>query len=65
MATVKTAEIQQYFREVSYPAGKQELLAQAEELGADDDVLEMIALLPDQQYESPADVSLAIEESVA
>jgi len=61
MAIMKTAEIQQYFRGLEYPAQKTDLLVEAQELGADDEILELIFSLPDQEYQTPADVSEAIE----
>lgn len=61
MAVIKTAEIQQYFRELEYPAQKPDLLVQAQELGADEEILELIFSLPDQEYQTPADISEAIE----
>lgn len=65
MAVTKTAEIQQFLRNVDYPASREDLLAQARELGADDETLDLIALMPNQSYQTPADISEAIEAASA
>ncbi|MEB3355847.1 MAG: DUF2795 domain-containing protein [Synechococcales bacterium] len=65
MATLDMTEIQQYFRDVDYPTHKQDLLAQAQELGADDETLELIDSMPDQEYQTPDEVSQAVEAALA
>jgi hypothetical protein len=51
--------IQKYLAGLRYPARKNELLARARSRGADDDLLWVLGLLPDRDYESP--VALACE----
>lgn len=60
MAKVSPIEVQKHLSGVNYPASKQDLLEEAEEQGADETVRSTLAQLPDQQFETPADVSRAI-----
>lgn len=45
---------------MSYPASKQDLVNHAKMKGADDMVMNTLQRLPEQQYETPADVAKAI-----
>jgi hypothetical protein len=58
--SVNPIQMQKFLKGVDYPARKEELLANAEELGADDEVRATLDRLPDQEYETPADVSKAL-----
>jgi hypothetical protein len=58
--SVNPIQMQKYLKGVDYPARKEDLLANAEQQGADDDVRAMLDRLPDQEYETPADVSKAL-----
>lgn len=60
MATVNPISVQKYLKGMDYPASKDELIDHAEEQGADDEVLDLLEQLPDEEYETPADVSKAI-----
>ena len=60
MATANPIQIQKYLKGVGYPASKDDLIFHAEEQGADDEVLDLLEQLPDQEYETPAEVSKAI-----
>lgn len=51
-------EVQKYLHGLEYPAQRQEI--KAEEEGADDDILHLLQRLPDQDYESPIEVSSAV-----
>jgi hypothetical protein len=42
---------------VDYPAEKEDLIENAEKKDANDDVLSALKDLPDNKYESPADVN--------
>lgn len=61
MAITQTTEMQQYLRSLNYPVYKKDLLLKAENLGANDETLELIFSLPTQKYQSPLDVREAIE----
>jgi hypothetical protein len=58
--TVNPIQIQKFLKGVDYPASKEDLLANAERNGADEDVRATLAQLPDEEYETPADVSQAL-----
>ena len=60
MAQVNPIELQKYLKGINYPAGKQDLVQHAQNNGADDDTISMLEQLPDQQYETAADVSKEI-----
>jgi hypothetical protein len=52
--------MQKFLKGVDYPASKEDLLESAERNGADDDVRTTLEQLPDEEYETPADVSQAL-----
>lgn len=60
MATANPIEVQKYLKGVDYPAFRNDLVAHAEEQGADDEVLDLLEQIPDDEYETPADVSKAV-----
>jgi hypothetical protein len=53
-------QVQKFLGGMDYPARKQDLVKRAEQEGADEDVRSTLEQLPDQNYETPADVSQAI-----
>ncbi|HEY9665565.1 MAG TPA: DUF2795 domain-containing protein [Coleofasciculaceae cyanobacterium] len=60
MAVVNPVQIQKFLKGVDYPASKQDLIEHAKEQGADENVCSTLERMPDEQYETPADVSKAI-----
>ena len=60
MATINPIQLQKYLKGMDYPAHKADLLKRAEQNGADDQVRSALEQLPDQQFDSAADVSKAI-----
>lgn len=62
MAQANPIQIQKFLKGVDYPASKQDLVKHAEENGADDNVCSVLEQLPDQDYETPAEVSKAISD---
>ena len=60
MAKINPIELQKHLKGVSYPASREDLMAAAEENGADDDVRSMLEQLPDEEYETPAAVNKAM-----
>ncbi|CAL8480921.1 DUF2795 domain-containing protein [Caballeronia sp. S22] len=58
-------EIQKALKGVDYPADKQAIIDTARKHGASDDVMSALDALPDQQFQTPAEVSRAVgqEES--
>jgi hypothetical protein len=57
---VNPVQVQKFLEGVDYPASKQDLIKVAQDHGAAENVLKMLQNLPDQTFETPADVSQAI-----
>ena len=60
MAQGNPIQIEKFLKGVSYPAKKTDLMKYAEQQGADRQMREMLAQLPDQTFEKLADVTKAI-----
>jgi hypothetical protein len=60
MAKVNPIQLQKYLKGVDYPASKQDLIKHAEQAGADENIRSTLEQLPDEQYQTPADVSEAV-----
>ncbi len=60
MADVNPIQIEKYLKGVDYPADKQDLIKKAQQNGADQNVRDTLNALPDQKFDSPADVSKAV-----
>ncbi|MDX5376266.1 MAG: DUF2795 domain-containing protein [Halomonas sp.] len=56
------ANITHHLQGVDFPAQREDLVTQAQANGAEDDVLEVIRRLPEQEYESMADVTKGVGE---
>ncbi|MGL4314624.1 MAG: DUF2795 domain-containing protein [Sphingomonas sp.] len=54
-----------YLNGVDFPANRDDLREQAEDNGAEDEVLEVIEMMPDEDFESMADVMVAYGEAAA
>ncbi len=61
LSSIGAAEIQSYLRDIEYPAGKDELLKQAQKAQAPEGVLALIGEFPDQQYNSAVHVSQMLD----
>jgi hypothetical protein len=57
---VNPIQMQKYLKGVDYPASKEDLIANAEREGADEDIRTTLEQLPDEEYRTPADVSQAL-----
>jgi hypothetical protein len=53
-------QIQKYLKHVDYPASKEDLIHEAEEEGANRDVIQTLKDMPEEKFDSPTDVSRAI-----
>ena len=62
MAKVNPIQLQKHLKGVDYPASKEQLIQHAQKQGADDTALSVLNQLPDEEYESPTDVSEAVGE---
>jgi hypothetical protein len=58
-------DIQKALKGIDYPADRQTMVDTAREQGASDDVMSALEALPEQQFQTPAEVSKAVgqEES--
>jgi predicted outer membrane protein len=54
-------QIQKYLKGVDYPASKEQLIENARKLGADDNICASLEQLPDDEFQTPADVSEAFK----
>lgn len=61
MAHANPIQIQKYLKGVDYPASKQDLIRNAKENGADESVCASLEQLPDEDFQTPADVSEAFK----
>jgi predicted outer membrane protein len=59
MAHVNPVQIQKYLKGVDYPASKAALLDKAKSMGADETICASLEQLPDEDFQTPADVSQA------
>jgi hypothetical protein len=59
---VNTAEIEKFLQGMHYPASKNDLNRKARDNHAPDIIIDLINNLPQRRFESPRDVSRAIEE---
>ena len=62
MPPISAPEVEQRLSGVNYPASKQDLLTEADEQGASEDLRAALAQLPDDDYDSPAAVSEALSQ---
>jgi predicted outer membrane protein len=59
MAHVNPVQVQKFLKGVDYPASKSALLEKAKSMGADENVCASLEQLPDEEFQTPADVSQA------
>jgi Protein of unknown function (DUF2795) len=62
LAGHSTANVTHHLKGIEFPASKAELLARARNRGAGQDVLEALECLPDEEFESLANVLKAYGE---
>lgn len=60
MDKVNPIQVQKHLKGMEYPASKEDIVKQAKDGGADKELCEFLDRLPDEQYDTPADVSKAI-----
>ena len=61
MAHANPIQIQKYLKGVDYPASKAALIKNAKKMGADESICASLEQLPDQDFQTPADVSEAFK----
>jgi hypothetical protein len=60
MATVNPIQVQKFLGGMNYPANKDEIVKHAKSKGADEKIMQTLEQLPEERFETPADVSKAI-----
>ena len=60
MAAANPIQVQKFLGGMNYPANKDEIVKHAKSKGADDKIMETLEQLPEESFETPADVSKAI-----
>ncbi len=50
-------QVQEFFKKLNFPIGKQDLISKAKEHGMDEKITSMMQKLPDKQYSSSSDVT--------
>jgi hypothetical protein len=55
-------ELRQYVLDVQYPVNKQTLIEQARQNGADESIVSSLEQLPDQEFETIADVQDSLDQ---
>ncbi len=63
MANMGTQDIDRYLRNVNFPADKREIVNNARDQNAPDDVVRNLDMLPDKRFNSPEDVRMNMEKS--
>ncbi|MBW4561009.1 MAG: DUF2795 domain-containing protein [Mojavia pulchra JT2-VF2] len=61
MNTLNLVQLNKSLNEVDYPISKKDLIKNAEEKGIDEKVLRVLKKIPYKNYDTPTDVSEAIE----
>lgn len=61
MAHAHPIQIQQFLKGAVYPASREQLIENARNMGADDTVCASLEQLPDEQFQTPAEVSQAFK----
>ena len=61
MAHANPIQIQKYLKGVDYPASRDQLIENAKRLGADENICASLEQLPDEDFQTPADVSEAFK----
>ncbi|PZV03167.1 MAG: hypothetical protein DCF32_14265 [Leptolyngbya sp.] len=62
MAKVNPIQVQKFLKGIEYPASKQDVVEHAKQHGADENVCATLEQMPDEEFETSADVSKAIGE---
>jgi hypothetical protein len=60
MTTANPIQVQKFLGGMDYPVSKEKIVDHAKAKGADDNVIQTLQQLPDESFNTPADVSKAI-----
>lgn len=61
MAHANPIHIQKYLKGVDYPANREQLIENAKKMGADESICASLEQLPDEDFQTPAEVSQAFK----
>ena len=61
MGHANPIQIQKYLKGVDYPASKEALIKNARKMGADESICASLEQLPDEDFQTPADVREAFK----
>jgi hypothetical protein len=64
MAKINPIELQKYLKGVDYPASKDDVVAAAEQNGADKEVLDALRNVSEDTFEKPTDVTKALSNDM-
>ena len=62
MTKANPIQVQKFLSGMDYPATKEEIVDHAKSKGADENIMRTLEQLPDESFETPADISKAIGE---
>ena len=62
MTKANPIQVQKFLSGMDYPATKEEIVDHAKSRGADENIMRTLEQLPDESFETPADISKAIGE---
>lgn len=60
MTKANPIQVQKFLSGMDYPASKEEVVKHAKSKGADENIMRTLEQLPDEDFETPTDVSKAI-----
>jgi hypothetical protein len=60
VAKINPIQLQKHLKGMDYPASKEELIQHAQQQGADENAISVLQQLPEQEYQTPTDVSEAV-----
>ena len=64
MQNINPIQIQKFLKGVDHPANKETLIENTRKMGADENVCASLEQLPEQDYETPVDVSEALAKNI-
>ena len=59
---VTPIEVQKHLKGIDYPASKEDIIDYAEQQGAGEEIISLLEKIPDEEYETPAELSKALGE---
>lgn len=60
MSKANPIQLQKWLKGLDYPARKDEIVGHARRMGGDEEAVKTLEKLPDEEYQTPTDVSEAV-----